>query len=228
VIQVLGGRCNVFLVSGRHCWLLVDTSWKWAWRTLSARLDRLLPDRSALDALVLTHAHFDHAENAARIQDKYPVQIIVQREEAAWLASGENPLPRGTNAATRWLTDTFAARIEPHVRYRPVSPDCIVDRELDLRPLGFNALLLHTPGHSPGSMSLIVDDEIALVGDTLYGAFPGTAFPPFADDPQVLFASWERLLATGCEIFLPAHGTARGRSLVQRQLEASRHTRSIE
>jgi len=218
VIQLLAGRSNSYLVLQGGRAVLVDTGWKHARSALIALLDRLLPTSGALAALVLTHAHFDHAENAARIVKEYSVPVYVQREEATWLSTGDNPLPRGTNPITRWLTDHFARRLEPYCRYEPVAPGCIVDKELDLAPLGFDAVLTHTPGHSPGSLSVIVDREFALVGDTMYGVFPGTAFPPFADDPKQLFASWKRLLDTGCKLFLPGHGSARTRELVARKL----------
>ncbi len=217
VIQVLAGRSNAYLVLQGDRAVLVDTGWKLARQTIEERLALLLPARGTLAALFLTHAHFDHAENAAAISAKYGAPVIIHREETGWLATGDNPLPRGTNFATRWLIDHLAARLEPRFRFDPVVPGRVVEGELDLKPLGIDAVLIHTPGHSPGSMSLIIEDEIALVGDTMYGIFPGSAFPPFADDPGQLFASWRSLLDTGCRLFLPGHGSARGRRLVERQ-----------
>jgi hydroxyacylglutathione hydrolase len=82
--------------------------------------------------------------------------------------------------------------------------------------MGFNATILHTPGHTPGSMSLIVDGEIALVGDCMFGVFKGSAFPPFALDTRQMIESWGKLLDTGCRLFLPSHGTSDSRELVER------------
>jgi glyoxylase-like metal-dependent hydrolase (beta-lactamase superfamily II) len=84
--------------------------------------------------------------------------------------------------------------------------------------MGFNAYILHTPGHSSGSVSIIVDDEIALVGDTMFGIFPWSVFPPFADDVKQMTESWGKLLETNCRLFLPGHGTANKRSLVQKNI----------
>jgi glyoxylase-like metal-dependent hydrolase (beta-lactamase superfamily II) len=68
-------------------------------------------------------------------------------------------------------------------------------------------------------MSLIVDDEIALVGDCMFGVFKGSAFPPFALDVKQMIISWGKLLNTGCHLYLPSHGTADSRELVQRDYD---------
>ena len=63
--------------------------------------------------------------------------------------------------------------------YRSVDPDVEVDKTFCLNEFGIDAYIIHTPGHSPGSLSVVVDDEVALVGDTVFGVFRGSVFPPF-------------------------------------------------
>ncbi|MBP1668661.1 MAG: Zn-dependent hydrolase, partial [Bacteroidetes bacterium] len=99
--------------------------------------------------------------------------------------------------------------------YDPCKADLVIEERFDLNDLGFNAYILHTPGHTPGSISLIVDDEIALVGDCMFGVFRNSAFPPFALDSDQLIESWKKLLDTGCRLFLPSHGAQDSRNLVQ-------------
>jgi glyoxylase-like metal-dependent hydrolase (beta-lactamase superfamily II) len=62
---------------------------------------------------------------------------------------------------------------------------------------------------------LVVDDEIAIVGDCMFGVFKSSIFPPVAEDPDEMIRSWGKLLETNCSIFLPSHGSANDRSLVQ-------------
>jgi len=59
---------------------------------------------------------------------------------------------------------------------------------------------------------------VALVGDTMFGIFPWTVMPPFANDKQQLLKSWEKLLETLCKLFVPSHGTANKRDLVEKDL----------
>ena len=71
--------------------------------------------------------------------------------------------------------------------------------------------IMHTPGHTSGSVSVIIDDEIALVGDTMFGIFRSSVFPPFADNIPELIRSWKSLLETECSLFLPSHGREKTR-----------------
>jgi glyoxylase-like metal-dependent hydrolase (beta-lactamase superfamily II) len=125
-----------------------------------------------------------------------------RRQQSGWLLGKTGPAPR--------------------LRCPPCRPDILVDDELSLADFGFNARIVYTPGHSPGSQSVIVDGEIALVGDAMFGIVPGSAFPPFASDVPLLVDSWGKLLVTGCRLFLPAHGTANSRLLVQRDFDKFR------
>ena len=94
-----------------------------------------------------------------------------------------------------------------------------MDEKFDLEDYGFYAYILHTPGHSPGSLSVIIDEEVAFVGDTMFGIFKGSVFPPFAEDVNRMINSWGKLLKTGCSVFIPSHGSANNRSLVQKEYD---------
>lgn len=217
ITRLMGGRSNVFLISNGERFLLVDTSWKHAWHGLREKLDRLETGR--LVALILTHTHFDHAENAARIKERYGVKVFAHRTEVPYLSRGENVLPAGTTWLTRPLMALLGPRLSPYFKYPPLQPDIIVGEEYDLRPLGFEAAILHTPGHTSGSISVIVDREVAVVGDALFGIFPGRVFPPFGNDVPEMVRSWKKLLDTGCRIFLPSHGSPRSREVLYRGFE---------
>ncbi|HNT76026.1 MAG TPA: MBL fold metallo-hydrolase [Anaerolineae bacterium] len=218
--QILGGRCNGFLIAGRKGYLLVDPGSKIQWNSLRRRLAALGIYAETLRALILTHCHFDHAANAANIKSQFQTCLIGHTSEADYLRRGDNPFPGGTTFITRLLAKVLLSKpLERFTRYQPVEPDVLVAERYDLQDLGFNGYLLHTPGHSPGSLSVILEDEIALVGDTLFGVFPEAVFPPYAENPRQMLASWEKLLDTGCALYLPGHGGARSRAVLRQQWE---------
>ncbi len=218
--RVIGGRSNVFLISKNGRSLLVDTSTENNLRRLEKRLYALSVTAENLSVLILTHVHFDHAANAARIREQYGVRVIVPESESSLLESGRNAPLDGAVPVTRFLYKLVNG---PGILYRitftPSQWDIAVRDRLDLCDFGFNAYILPTPGHTVGSQSVIVDDEIAVAGDALFGVFPGSVFPPWAADADLMIKSWKILLDTGCRFFLPAHGGARDRETLLRQYE---------
>jgi hydroxyacylglutathione hydrolase len=220
IIQILSGRSNVFLLTNGIRNILIDTSSKRHWNKLEKRLTGL--DIHHIDILILTHTHFDHAANANRIKRKYNALVFLHEKEASYLASGCNIIPAGTNIITRSIITLFANRVFSRLSYDPCQPDVLVGSSLDLKEFGFNAYIIHTPGHTEGSISLIVDNEIAIVGDTMFGISRWSVFPPFANDIIKMIESWGKLLETGCLLFIPAHGTANTRALVQKDFKKRR------
>jgi hydroxyacylglutathione hydrolase len=221
IYQVSSGRCNSFLILHNDRYLLVDPGSKTQWKNLTKRLDELGVNEKALIALILTHSHFDHAENAANIKEKYQTDIIIHTDEADCLQRGDNPTAiQGTTFFTKLMTDVLPTeRIFGYLRYKPADYDVLVNERYDLNNLGFDGYLIHTPGHSPGSMSVIIEAEIAIVGDTMFGVFNESVFPPWAAKPREMVKSWAKLLDTGCSIYLPAHGAGRSKELLQRQYD---------
>ncbi len=184
---------------------MIDTGIAFYWRKLYQRTRQACKEKP-LEGLVLTHTHFDHSANVAQVKEKFKPKVIVHEKEAMYLQKGYSPLPRGTKFYNKTVMNIFR-RIElPFQRFKPVQGDIIIKDTYDFAESGFNAYLMHTPGHTAGSLSLIVDNEVALVGDTLVGHLKGHNCPAFADNPDQLVDSWTRLLDTGCQVFLPTHG----------------------
>jgi glyoxylase-like metal-dependent hydrolase (beta-lactamase superfamily II) len=73
--------------------------------------------------------------------------------------------------------------------------------------------------HSEDSISFLVDNEIAIVGDVMFGVIKNSIFPPFADKTDKMIKSWNRLLITDCIIFLPGHGNEIKRELLKKQYD---------
>lgn len=215
IIQILSGRSNVFILTNGDKNVLIDTSVSRLWNRLQQRLKKL--GINNIDYLFLTHAHIDHAANANRIKTKFNASVIIHKNEVGYLLKGDNILPKGTTFITRPMVNVFSKLISSSLlKYDPCEPDLVVDSYYDLKDIGFNAYLIHTPGHTIGSMSLIVDDEIAMVGDTMFGVFKWSVFPPYAEDKKIMIKSWGKLLDTNCSIFIPSHGTENCRLLVQK------------
>ncbi len=202
ISRLTPARCNIFVISRPGKGIIIDSGIQSDRERIRKALERkgLKPD-----AVILTHSHFDHAGNAAWLQKNYGAKIIVHATEKEALAAGDMPIPGGTYSITKRLS-TVGRKVTSIFRYESCSPDITVDTFLDLSELGFNGYIMHTPGHSPGEMAVVIDDEVAFTGDSVIGTIPGSPFPPFADDVEELMRSWKKLLDTGCHTFLPGHG----------------------
>lgn len=86
-------------------------------------------------------------------------------------------------------------------------PNCPrTERSYDLEKYIPGAKVISTPGYTAGSISLVIGNEAAFVGDTLFSVMPWGVFPPFANDIPELLKSWQRLIDAGCRTYFPGHG----------------------
>lgn len=215
VVRLTPARCNIFAVTRNSRTILVDTGISFD----RDRIEKALERRGMVpEAVVLTHTHFDHAGNVAWLAAEYGAEVVVHEAESAMLAAGETPIPSGTYAVTRGLV-SVGRKMEHIFRYDPCSADHIFSDRFDLNRFGINGYLIHTPGHSPGSSTVVIDDLVAIAGDTVIGTIPGSPFPPFADDVEELMQSWRKIIDTGCGTFLPGHGRTVSREEVIAEYE---------
>jgi glyoxylase-like metal-dependent hydrolase (beta-lactamase superfamily II) len=214
ITRILFGRSNVFLVSYEKRNILIDTGSGMDWEKLDRRLHDL--NIKTINYLILTHSHYDHAANAAKLQREYGAIVIIHKDEACFLEKGKNSVTKGAIFFTKFLVNKLTPVFLDKRFFEPSKPDIITDTNFSLKDYGINGYIMHTPGHTIGSQSIIIDDEIAIVGDAMFGVFPGSVFPPFAEDEKEMVKSWGKLLQTKCRIFLPSHGTSNPRELVER------------
>ncbi|MFA9388262.1 MAG: MBL fold metallo-hydrolase [Prolixibacteraceae bacterium] len=216
LIQVLSGRSNAYLLQSGSKSVLIDTGKKNVRTKLTRNLKKL--GIVQIDFLILTHTHFDHCQNAAYIQKEFKASIIVSKNAKRQISDGFSPLPKGTTAYYRKLIELANRLGEQGISFEPFSANEYIDAETILK-LGSTSLeLFPTPGHSSDSISIQVNHQYAIVGDTLFGVIPGSVFPPFADQPHRLSEQWEKLYDTGCTIFLPGHGRPIARKLLKKCL----------
>lgn len=216
ITRLLQGRSNVYLITLQGHKILVDTGGPNRQRELLNTLTR--HNINYLDYLILTHTHFDHAGNANIVRQKYGARVVAHVSERAILEDGISAIPKGTNIFTKAGIALGGKRFAEWSRFTPCPVDIVVTEHF-IMPETPGITVLHTSGHSQGSQCVIVDDELALVGDTLFGMFAGGIYPPFADAPQLLSQSWQKLLATPCHTFLPGHGSPRKRAMLQKRAQ---------
>lgn len=216
IYRVLNGRVNSYLVCHSKGLVLVDCGLNRLSSKMLKNIGKVNPAGKSIDYIFLTHTHFDHCQNTLEISKKLKAKVIVNSFESYDLISGETTVPDGTMWFSKIILKLGNIFINKTPKCSPVEPDLIINHNGTLFE-SESLKVIHTPGHSSGSMCLIIDDEIALVGDALFGVFPKRAFPPFADDEEELIESWGKLLKTDCSLFLPGHGSAVSRKTLEKE-----------
>lgn len=217
IYQVLSGRENAYLINSRGFWILLDTGRAHQYEKLKKRIDKLIPIEEKLNMLFLTHTHYDHCQNAYQLKTDYGCNINVSQAEKDYIKKGYTPIPKGTKLLSKVISFLGRTIEPPFAKYIPFEKDWWIDEEFMIKNDMLDFRAIKTPGHSAGSISLIIDSEIAFVGDAMFGVFKNSIFPPFADDETEMIRSWGKLLETNCEVFLPGHGREINRTLLEKE-----------
>ena len=205
------GSANAYLVPARDGYVLIDTGDPGLTFLLFRALEQHRISPREIRLIILTHIHYDHIGGLWAVQAASGAKVMVHELEAANLAAGRVVIPPGTYPITRLLGGA-GQRLSRFFRFPGYGAEHIVrGEEQSLQEFGLAGQILHTPGHSPGSTSIVLDNGVAFVADlcpnTWYNRFfLRTHFPPYADDIPAVFRSWARLLDTPARVLYPGHG----------------------
>lgn len=171
--------------------------------------ERLSIKPEEIKLIVLTHGHLDHIGSAKRIKNLTGAKIAMHRQEKDWLEKSLKPLPPGV---TVWgnLFVKIMAMFMPLVHIPATDVDIVLgDEEFPLSEYGIPGKVVPTPGHSLGSVSVLLETGEAFVGDMAMSIFPlrlSPGLPILAEDMQKVKESWKLLMDMGAKTIYPAHG----------------------
>ncbi len=190
--------CCIYLVDAGSMLVLIDAGVGYGTDRLVRNISSLGFEPAMIWQIVATHCHIDHIGGLASLKERYGSKIIAHELDRAGIESQNSEL----TAAGMYGVD-----------YKPVKIDTLLKGEkssLTLGDLEFN--FLHTPGHTPGSISPYIEtnDGRVLFGQDIHGPFS----PAWGSDLKSWRKSMEKLLLLKANVLCEGHaGVYRGESV---------------
>jgi glyoxylase-like metal-dependent hydrolase (beta-lactamase superfamily II) len=185
IVNVGYRSTNYWVVSAGHSRLLVDLGWPGSMGMMQAMLRRKDVPIEELRYGLATHYHIDHAGLAQELkQAGVPLLVLDVQVQAIPV------MKQWTKPQDDFVDITL---------HDNVVIACSESRSL-LESIGIPGQIVHTPGHSDDSVTLLLDDGSAFTGDLTHPAFATM------ETAVTVMASWRQLQAQGASRIYPAHG----------------------
>lgn len=209
ILSIRLGITNSYLLRGAKGIIMIDAGPPGKINAFKRHLARLYIMPSDIKLIVLTHSHFDHIGTAKDIQELTGAEVLIHEAEKKLIEEGKFDPPEGV---TFWgklsmkIISPFTRRIKP----APPSVNIVAGNDdISLLDYGIDGHVLHTPGHSAGSISVLLATGEAFVGCMAHAALPLRAspgLPIYAWNIDVLIESWKKIIEKGARIIFPGHG----------------------
>ena len=212
---------NAYLIRGTKP-ILVDTGTIGELETIRRKLRVLEVEFSDLALLLHTHVHSDHFGNTAKIAAEAKCPVAFHGNDQAIVDRATNGRLLGVGLRGRVMAKVFS-----EASFNRVKADLFVSNGMSLSDYGCDATIVETPGHTPGSISIITPEGDAIIGDVIMGGWMGGLLMPgkpnyhyFAEDLPLAMKSLDAILAKTTRTLYVGHGGP----LAHARVQAWRHS----
>ena len=161
VTMIKGGTDNCYVVADGGKAILIDTASK-------PHLEKVIAecDKYEMKLIVLTHVHFDHAENAAELSKRYNVPVAIHKADEELFESFDRQPLRSYGLVGKIVLGLSLKVLRNTKVYKPENLIYVKEGD-DLSSYGLNAKIVELPGHTLGSIGVDVEQKHLFVGDEL-------------------------------------------------------------
>lgn len=205
---ILLGFDHCYIIRGKSA-IMIDGGSPKQLESFRKAINRLSMEPADIKLILLTHGHWDHIGSASEIKEITGAKLALHEQEKDWLEKSLKPLPPGVTAWGRIFVKIMAMFMSSvHIPAARVDIT-LGNGEYPLSEYGIPGKILYTPGHSMGSVSILLETGDAFVGDLAMGEFPlrlSPGLPIMAEDMKKVRESWKILMDAGAKTIYPAHG----------------------
>jgi glyoxylase-like metal-dependent hydrolase (beta-lactamase superfamily II) len=192
---------NVYFIETQMGFLMVDTGMSAREKAVNKLFSRAGVDAEDVILIIITHVHPDHVVGLASAKGLTGARVLCHKDAAEYIEKG-NSEPIVAHSPM----GSFLAAVTPK-KFKGVVPDLIMEKEFDLKAYGIAGKIVHTPGHSPGSITIILDNGEALIGDQVRGESTELSLGQFYEDKDLLLQNLEKIANFNSRIIYMSHGT---------------------
>lgn len=194
---------NSYLIKTETGFILIDTGFYTKRKEFALALDNAGCNPGNLSLIILTHGDLDHIGNCAFLQKKFKVKIALHRDELESVVNINMTLNRKKKPAfIAKLLLSFLGTIYKANRFHP---DLFVNDDDNLSDYGLDAVVIHLPGHSKGSIGILTADGNLFCGDLLLN-ISNPSPTDLIDDSSDLENSIKKLKNLSFNTIYPGHG----------------------
>ncbi|MCX7838144.1 MAG: MBL fold metallo-hydrolase [Anaerolineae bacterium] len=198
------GVANTFIVENHNGVMVIDAGMPHqAARIVKAMRARGHSPRD-VRLILVTHGHIDHAGSAVALKRLTGAPVALHRDDVRLVATPNLKIPPGRTRTTEFIGAVLRAFgwLAPIETF---TPDVLLEDGQSLREFGFDARVIHTPGHTAGSVSVLCDDGTLFVGDSILNLVH-VAFPLYWEDAAQARASALKIHSLKPRVCYTAHG----------------------
>ena len=193
---------NCYLIHTETGYVLIDTGLKNRRKQLEAAITDAGCNPGDLKLIIITHGHVDHIGNAAYLRDKYGAMIAMHSGDVK-MVTGAGMFADAPSSLMIKLVGFFM-NLTGLGNFETFTPDILLEDHQNLKEYGLDATVIHTPGHSKGSISILASSGDLFCGDIFNGSVESVT--TLVDDKSALESSVEQLKNFDAEAFYPGHG----------------------
>jgi hydroxyacylglutathione hydrolase len=215
--SIRAGIANVHIVDDGRGIVIVDAGWNGYGRQILSAVKRLGYQPRDVRLILLTHVHADHAGSAAELRRLTGAPVAIHRGDAAYASAGKHHIPTGRGwigASSKWLAD----RIDLQLKFERFDADVWLEEGQTLNDFGIEGYVIHTPGHTSGSVTLALEEGVTFIGDALINMFR-VGYPMYWENPEQGRASGLKIQKLEPRVIYSGHGRAFGGDELDRYLE---------
>lgn len=220
-IKIGLNKCYIIQDEGT---ILVDAGHPKQVRKFRKAFKKLNIDPTEIRLIVLTHGDPDHVGSVKDIKTLTGAKIAIHNLDRKNLEQAILNFPSGVSFWGKFLHVILWPVLKRVFSDFPTATADIVlnDEDYPLNEFGIDGKIVHTPGHTPGSVSVLLNTGEAFVGCMAHNNLPfrfTPGLPIFAGDIGQVKKSWKKIIQKGAKKIYPGHGNPFSADFIEKAIK---------